>query len=125
MLWLQYAHKIHGGDLYLTRKFKYSKFIYVTLRRGVWFPRYFRVNLVGRRFMRTRRCRLLGIGIVVSILSLKVSPQCVNVKSAKHRKNIQVEKDVLCEIMTIIAGVDSGSLWGILGVFPFDSLSYS
>ena len=31
-----------------------------------------------------------------------------------------VEKDVLCAIMTIIAGVDSGSR-----VFPFDSLSYS
>ena len=36
-----------------------------------------------------------------------------------------VEKNVLCAIVTIIAGVDSGSLWGILGVFPFDSLSYS
>ena len=36
-----------------------------------------------------------------------------------------MEKDVLCAIMTITAGVDLGSLWGILGVFPFDSLSYS
>ncbi len=33
-----------------------------------------------------------------------------------------MEKDVQCAIMTIIAGVDSGSLCGILGVFPFDSL---
>ena len=30
-----------------------------------------------------------------------------------------VEKDVLCAIVTIIAGVGSGSR-----VFPFDSLSY-
>ena len=36
-----------------------------------------------------------------------------------------VEKDVLCAIMTITAGVDSGSVRGILGVFPFGSLSYS
>ena len=36
-----------------------------------------------------------------------------------------VEKDVLCAIMTITVGVDLGSLWGILGAFPFDSLSYS
>ena len=30
-----------------------------------------------------------------------------------------VKKDLLCEIMTITAGVDLGSLWGTLGFFSF------
>ena len=31
-----------------------------------------------------------------------------------------VEKDLPCPIMTIIAGVDLGSLCNILGFFPFE-----
>ena len=37
----------------------------------------------------------------------------------------RVKKDLICAIMTITAGVDLGSLLGILGAFPFESPSYS